>query len=418
MLSKIPVPGIGPAAIPPKPADQLVSDPSKGSVSGLPPPVVPPQPKPDTPPISVAAPQPQTLDVSRFSDRYSKSSETPAVAVPPSVDTLPETVPVDASGKPDPKANHAYAQLRASVKRYEKELLPQLEQAKAEEARLRKAAEDRVALILSEKEKLEIEKTGLLEQIGRVSLMESPKFKEKYGNREADIRGKLAKVLVRVQHMEPQQAESAAEKLLKAGSDELVRATEDLHPSAVGAVEFATQEWAAVEQERQQEIADWRGSSLASGLQDSRDAVIRSAEDRRRIARAALDFAKAAGNPVFSADAADAEAASKLAAFETAFQSFVQSASEDMLVKAAAEGFTAPFLYARIAEQDTELSDLRSQVQSFRGAYRVPASQWAPAAAPVIPKPAPAAVPAEAPDSPEALLRRRLEAGVPRPPQL
>lgn len=378
------------------------------------------QPQAQPPPPVAQPPQRPQLDLTKIADRFSKPAEAAAPAAPPaSIDALPETPAVGPDGKPDAKSAHAYAQLRSTAKRYEKEIVPALEQAKAAEAAARKVAEDKVAVILAEKEKLEAEKVGLVEQVGRLSLVESPQFQEKYGSRETAIRDKLATALSSIQRVEPAQAEAMAARLLRMSSDPeaLGQMIADFHPRAAGAVEFAAQEFAALDQERGQELANWRQSGLASGVQEAREAVIRSAEDRRKMATDALEFARGAGNPFLNHDPMDTEAAAQTTSLSDAFQGFVQTASEDQLVKAAAEGFTAPLLYEQIERQRTEIEALQAQVQSFRGAYRVPASSFLPSWAPPPVQPAsPAATPAVDSDDAELLLRNRLTSMIPRGP--
>lgn len=436
MLSRIAPPGVAPlaplaplaVAQPQAPAPQVgqIVIPQPVNTVQVPPQMLQPQapqpqapqaPQPAQPPAQPPARPP--VDLSKIADRFSKLPEAPAPAAPASVDTIPEAPAVGPDGKPDAKAAHAYAQLRSTAKRYEKEIVPALEQAKAAETVARQAAEAKVTAILAEKEKLEADKQGLIEKVGRLSLVESPQFQEKYGVRESAIRSKLAAALSSIQRVEPAQAEAMASRLLKASSDPetLGQLIADFHPRAAGAVEFAAQEFAALDQERGQELSNWRQSGLASGVQEAREAVIRSAEDRRKMAVDALEFARAAGNPFMAFDPADAEAATQAAGLGDAFQGFVQTASEEQLVKAAAEGFTAPLLYAQIEQQRTEIEALQSQIQSFRGAFRVPASSFLPSLQPQAPQPAaPAAKSAVDADDPELLLRRRLEGMIPRGP--
>ena len=390
LLGKIPIPG--------------------AASQGLPP--VPPAPQPPAPPPSPSAPQPaapaKIPDYKSLGNRYNGAAE--PVQPPVSVDTVPETPPVDpATGKPDVKTGHAFAELRAGMRRYEKEIVPGLEaKAKAAEDKAL-AAEAKAAALLAEKEKVEREKGELSEKVGRLSLTESQAFREKYGAREAKVKSTLAQTLVKFARVEPANAEAAAAKFLSVGADPkaLDEATGELHPAVAGAVLLAAQEWAAIGEERNQEIANWRQSALANGVTEAREEVIRSAEERRRLALSALDFVKKAGNPVFADDGSDPEAAGRLAEIEDAFQGWMQSASDDELSKAAAEGFVAPFLYRHIADLEGEVAQLRAHIQGYRHAAGIPVSPSAPAvSAPPPPKPAEGgAVPVDRSDDPMSWLR-------------
>lgn len=350
------------------------STPPDGQPPAPPAPPQPPQPAPPAPPATPPGqPVPLPADIksklgNRFSAQDSEPIFKPVAEPPPPQDPPPGDEPPAGT---TPQA-HAFAQLRSENAKYKREVIPAMENAKrlAEEARA--AAEAKVAAILAEKTAVEQEKTSLLEQLGRVSLTESPQFKEKYGTKELTVTQKLTGALQKFAGMTPEQAAEFASQVRQSTGDAegLTRATAELHPAVAGAAMIAAQEYAAIEEEMKHEVSNWRQTSAAAGVQQSREAVVQSAEERKQLADEAIAFAKRQGNPVFAST--DPEEAAEVADVMDAFHGFVQSATEAELVKAASEGFTAPFLYQRIAQREQEITELRQQLQGFRQAVGIP----------------------------------------------
>lgn len=353
--------------------------------TGLPPPGAPlpemPQPQPSTQPpaqppqpaVQPGQPAPLPADVkSKLGNRFSGESTEPIfkpveAPLPPAEPPPTEEPPVGTT----PQA-HAFAQLRSENARYKREILPAAEAAKKAAEEAKAAAEGKVAAILAEKTALEQEKTSLLEQLGRVSLTESPQFKEKYGSKELTITQKLTGALQKFAGMTPEQSAEFASQVRQSVNDVdgLTRATSELHPAVAGAAMIAAQEYAAIEEEMKQEVTNWRQTSAATSVQQSRQAVVQSAEERKRLADEGIEFAKRQGNPVFAST--DPEEAAEVADVMDAFHGFIQSATEGELVKAASEGFTAPFLYQRLAQKEQEIAELHQQLHGFRQAVGIP----------------------------------------------
>lgn len=405
ILSQIPFPG---AISPPAPAAPDAA-PGQPAAPAVPAPATPPPsaPVPPAPP----APQPQVpgFDFSALGSRFDSGARVPA----PEAIEAPEALPADQQGKIDPtKAGHAFATLRAENARLKRELIPGLETKAAEAEARAKAAEEKAAALLEENTKAKTRVTELDEQVGRLSLTESQAFKAKYGSREAGIRGKLEKALTEYGRFDPARAQAKAAELLDAaskGPDALSRSVEDLHPAIAGAAMFAAQEFAALEQERTLEISEWRQTVAANGVESAKAEVVRGAEERRRLAGTALDQMRASGAMVYVIDDADPEAPAKAAALEAAFHGFMQQASPEKLAAAAAEGYVAPVLYAKINEQAQMINELQSMLAGFRYAAGIPVGvtpSVTPPPAPVAPLPN--VVPAEAADDPMVFARASL----------
>jgi len=116
---------------------------------------------------------------------------------------------------------------------------------------------------------------------------------------------------------------------------------------------------------------------------------VRSAEERKALATDAVEHARTKlMNPIFAST--DPEESQQVADVVDAFHGFIQRASESELVRAAAEGFTAPFLVQRIEERDAYIQELQTQLQGYQHALGVPVGQEgfvppAPPKAPAMP---------------------------------
>jgi hypothetical protein len=320
-------------------------------------------------PAPAPSPAPAPAPAAPAASRYAKAPEQQPV-VPSVTEPLP---PEEPPGDPrvDPRAAHAYAQLRSENAKFKRELIPSLEAAKktAEDANTALAA--KLVKIEEEKRASDAEKTTLLERLGQVSLTESPQFREKYGSRELLITNKLTGALTKFAGLTPEQAQQFAQSVGQLNTPEdIAAATADMHPSVAGAVLLAAQELGALDEERRMEVSNWRQSLAASEVTGAREAVVRNAAERSRLAEDALEFAKQLGSPVYaSPDPEDAEIARETS---DNFRAFAQTATEQELLRAAAEGFSAPVLYKAIEMRDGVIEDLRQQLQGYRHASGMP----------------------------------------------
>lgn len=349
-----------------------------------------PAPQPAPQPVPQPAPQPTPQPAPSMTDRYAKAPVAAPVAPPVTPDPIPEELPAGTT----PQQAHAFAQLRSENAKYKRELIPSLEAAKKTAEEAKAALEAQLTTLAEEKRKADAEKTALTERLGQVSLMDSPQFKEKYGSREIQITNKLTGALTKFAGLTPEQAAQFAEGVGQLNTPEAIAAaTADMHPSVAGAVLLAAQELGALDEERNLEVSNWRQSLAASEVTGAREAVVRSAEERSRLSEDAIDFVKKLGSPVYTST--DPEDAAIVQEVSDGFRAFAQTATEQELLRAAAEGFSAPVLYKAIEMRDGMIAALQREIQGYRHASGMPVRppSAAPAPAPVgTPLPQPIAV--------------------------
>ena len=339
------------------------------------------------------------------------SVNSPAPAAPAAPQHVPDpepAVPLGADGKPD-KAAHAFAKLRHENTQLSRQMAEQKAKLDEETATRTQLAKER-ADIQADRDRVAQDRDALQERLGKVSLAESPEFQRKYSTREAELQGKLSSALVKFAGVDQAQALVKAREMLTAEPSALQELVKDLHPHLQGAVVMASAEYATINEQKTQELNDWRKNSAALNVESARTDVIRSVEQRRKWAETALDAARTLGNPLYNAaDPADVQTAT---AVSEAFRGFAQTATEEQLLRAAAEGFSAPVLYETISQQSQMIQDLTNRLAAFDRARSVP--MFPANIQPPAPVPPPAAkqanvIPVTASTDPTVLARESAE---------
>jgi hypothetical protein len=160
-----------------------------------------------------------------------------------------------------------------------------------------------------------------------------------------------------------------------------------------------TSDAAAIDEARNQELANWRQTGAAASVEGARKTAAEAAEARHKLASDAIAAAKAYGNPVFAAT--DPETQAVAAEISEQFRGFVQGATEAQLVRAAAEGYAAPYLYEVLNQQAEEIATLKDQLAGHARSSMPPvfAASARNAPPPATPKAPPNVVPVRGPDS-------------------
>lgn len=331
------------------------------------------------------------FDASSVTSRYTST----VLPEPPPGQTEPPAAEVPLT---DPKAAHAWAGLRTRVKEAETKVSQFQKDAETaqEEARQRATDQAKLAAELEEAKKRE---QALVEKLGRLSLSESPEFQRKYDLRLAEVKTKLGKALVKFTGAEDNEAAQTVMRILSADPKDLTEMLSGFNPSVAGLILNITSEAAAIDEAKRLELDNWRQTGAAAASIDARKTVVEQAANRRKLSEAAVEAAKAYGNPVFTSDDPSVKEAAE--ALVNEFHGFVQSATEDQLIMAAAEGYSAPYLYEALNRQQQEIAELREQLSGRTRASMPPLFPSAGMPLPPAAAPAPGNVTAATPpDSP------------------
>jgi hypothetical protein len=308
---------------------------------------------------------------------------------------------VDASKPENKQQVFTWAKLRAEHDQFRKEAADLKQQMESVAEEKRKIAEEK-ALIESERQKALQERDTYAEKLGKVSLAESPEFQQRYDAKIGEVQNKLASDLLKYTGLQGDEAVQQAYALLNADPKQLTELFKD-NPQMLGRVMTRVEEAAALFQQRDVELQNWRETSASLGIQHAQEQVIRSTESRRQWADLAIDIAKQSGHPIFSAVEGDWKKVADDVA--QAAHGFVQTATEEELTRAAVEGFANPYLYDAFNQVMEENRQLRDRLE---GGYRMaspplfadPGRQPAPPAPPAPPS---NVVEVRRPDSPDML---------------
>jgi len=325
----------------------------------------------------------------------------PAAPAAPAAPVVPDAPPgVDASKPENKQQVFTWAKLRAEHDQFRKEAAELKQQMESVAEEKRKIAEEK-ALIESERQKALQERDTYAEKLGKVSLAESPEFQQRYDAKIGEVQGKLAADLLKYTGLKEDEAGQQAYALLNADPKQLTELFKD-NPQMLGRVMTRVEEAAALFQQRDVELQNWRETSASLGIQHAQEQVIRSTESRRQWADLAIDIAKQSGHPIFSAVEGDWKKVADEVA--QAAHGFVQTATEEELTRAAVEGFANPYLYDAFNQVMEENRQLRDRLE---GGFRMSSPPLFPYPGeqprqPAPPPPPPNVVEVVRPDSPDA----------------
>lgn len=355
-----PAPAPSPEPVPaPVPAPAPV--PVQTSPAGLPPatPQAAPQPPPGFNPAEALA-----------------RALAPDPPEPQAGDSPPEP---DPDLPPDPKAdkaNHRWAELRARVKEAEAKIAEYEGKAKSAGEELTRAQTEFAEKLAAEQAKV----AQLEESLGRISLENSPKFKERYDADFQAIVKKTANTLTRYGGVDEDKAVARAQRILRASPEEIVELVKELPSSVAGAVITHSSEAQALMERRQLELDTWRESQAAAAHDEARESMVAKVTQRRDMANAAIQEAINSGVSIY--DVSHPQLAERAQELTKEFMGFAQAATPDDLMRLAAMGHAMPAYLDTIQWYARKVEDLEANLRSRAYAGAVPAGGFTPSEAP------------------------------------
>jgi hypothetical protein len=340
------------------------------------------------------AAQPPVVPVDDLTASFLKSiGKTPETPVKPPEGDEPARVPVsdeelsavERQAQMDPRVGHAFSKYRVENKTLAEE--NEALKASLQEADGSLDGEARVKIADEIKAK-ETRIQELEELVGRVNLEASPAFKSRFDGRVQSVLSKLAQSLVQFASVDPDKAEEAAKGYLNATPEALTEALGDTSNVVAGMITNAWQETQGVLIERKSALDEWKNTSSALDVEGSAESTKAKITARKVAAEAALREAAEGGCFVYM-DKGTPETKQAAEQYRGAFAGFVQSATEDELIRKAADGFAAPTMQYIIQEQARKIASMEGQMGAVVDASNlgVSPSRGAP------PKPAPATDP-------------------------
>lgn len=309
---------------------------------------------------------------------------------PPPID--PSLERIEINDPADPRVAHAFAKLRTDLRaqqQYSKEVAAAATQAKTEIENAKKERDSLAAILEAERTRVK----DLDEKVSKLSLVESPSFRQKFDAPLDDVVSKTTKFLLEG-GMAPDArvAEKRAKELLAADAADIVEATESLPRSVVNQMVALASKYGELSGERERALKDWKVAKTAAEKSYDMSSTEERIQNRRQLADKALDHARSV-SPILSAMASrDMEAAREV---ETQFSAFAQHATDEELMKCASEGFIAQEMYDELTALRAQNAELRARMEGRRLAghppigptYTAPAAPSAPPAAPTYTPP-------------------------------
>lgn len=344
------------------------------------------EPQPAQPaPVERQSEPPKPRDYSsRFREQAVKP-ELSGIPPPPPVDPMLERIEI--SDPNDPRVAHAFGSLRSSLKQQKDYAAQVAAQAAAIKKEIEDAKKERDAVAAQ----LEAERTRakeLDEKVSKLSLVESPSFRQKFDAPIDELVSKTTKFLLEGGlAQDARVAEKRAKELLEADAHDIVEATETLPRSVVNQMVALAAKHTELRGERDRALKDWKVAKTAAEKSFDMASTEERLQSRKMLAEKALEHARAV-SPVLAASSG--KGLDLVREIENQFVAFAQHATEDELMRCASEGFAAQELYDEVNQLRQQLAEANARLTGRRVAGLPPI-------APTYTAPTPPAPPAPPP---------------------
>ncbi len=262
--------------------------------------------------------------------------------------------PAPAEVSRDPKAAHAWAEL----KRQNKELKKQLEEASKASAA---APADEVESLRSKLSEYE-------EKVGQFDLTATQAFQQRYDTPMRTLLKRGIALLTKA-GMEPAEASKVVQGVYSAQSQEAIEDLVAGQPVSVqGALAMYSAEYSELASARAGAVKDWRASKAALAAQQERDQEIAIAEMAQRDIAQAMSQSLAEGNWMFRrTNGQDPEWDKKVAERELLVRGLVKNAKPSEIIKWVIEGVTAKPLRELYAFETKRARKLQQELEAALG---------------------------------------------------
>lgn len=317
-----------------------------------------PEIKPDAPPA----------------DQAPKPEEKPAERIPESIQTK------------DPKANHAFAQLRHEVSELNRKLSEQTAELERYRSGQAKAPEieAKLAEIQTQHQK---EKEELEARLGQYDLAATKAFQMKY---DVPLRAMLGRASTMLQRagVSKEDADQLASELVQKPTLDRANQLTEVVPALAGALVNLYEDFDEVRGNRDAALRDWKSSKAALGVDERQMQQAKALELAEGLVSQVLKQQEETGNPFFRRSAAKPDWNKKVDALSEQFKGILKTGDQVTLANLVAEGLTARE-YRKMWESTRQrLAALEAEVKEKFGMQPAPRGRPAveePAARPARP---------------------------------
>lgn len=277
---------------------------------------------------------------------------------------IPQDIPSQ-----DPKARHAFAQLRHK----NSELVKKVESLQQEAAGLRQELEkykavspeqnpDSLRRILEEKQQLEQRVKELEDQLGRYDLSASREFKLKYEVPLQNLTAKAKSLLVKFGVPEDQAAEQIDE-VISLSMLERAEALQSLPVAVQGALLNILEDIDSLRLERDTALQNWRETKLAAEKEQEALQQAKFLEVADSLADVVIRLQEEAGNPFFMRSETDSNWNRAVEEREKTLRGLLRSGDQQALAMLIADGLTAKEFKALYEQERRARQMLEEEIQ-------------------------------------------------------
>lgn len=345
-----------------------------------PPPAPPAVPAPAAPPAPPASAVPKAVpeDIPPPPSVLPPATPAPASPAPatpaPATPTPPPPAP-DLSGIPDhvvrsgAESINTWKDLKSRLRVAEQKVVD-MERERAlkatEDEELKKKLENAPSQEAIDKANARIEE--LEDEVGRMDVSRSRRFREMYDKPLEDCFGKVVTQFVRAGHTK-EDAVSLARQVFRPGMSDpqtLLRALDDEDQLTIGAVSTFLQERDVLAQKREEALTHWREEKAAEDAERAtRERAEMSSALRNSVERA---FERATSDGSWLFKTGEDELWNKgVEARKNAVRAYVREGKPDDLTLLIAEGVAAPVYRRMLEKAHAENQELRGQLERFAG---------------------------------------------------
>lgn len=282
---------------------------------------------------------------------------------PISPEVKPQEEPAETEVKfNDPKANHAFAELRHRNGELQKELAELKQQL--EQTREQGPAVEEI------KSKYEEQIKVLEEQVGQYDLASTPAFKQKY---DAVLQGMLSRVAGLLKKAGASDAEALriANELRSKKTVDRANELNDFAPALAGPIVNIFEDFDELLFKREADLRNWRESKKAVEEEERRIGHSKTLQIADTLAVSTLNQLSSERNPFYTTSQSDPSWNRKVSDRINTYKGLLKSGKPEVLAKLVAEGLTADeFKKMYFAERERRLSyeKMLEERQSFSGA--------------------------------------------------
>ena len=293
----------------------------------------------------------------------------PAVVAAPIEKKAEEPVPTFK----EPKANHAFAQLRHEKAELEKKLADHMREMETLKSTQVQSQEMTAKIAeLEERHKKELEQ--MEQRLGQYDLASTKAFKMKYDVPLNSILGRAANMLQKA-GVSKEDADQLARELMQKPTLERAQQLSELVPALSGSLVNLYEDFDEIRANRDSAIRDWRNTKAALGVDEQHVQQAKALELAEGLTSQVIEQQAESGNPFFRRSASNEEWNKKVDERTAQFKGLIKTGDQLTLASLVAEGLTAREYRQMWEAERAKLAKLQADVNARFGVTVAPSGR-------------------------------------------